>query len=87
MTDTKRPKQATPAELKRAVDAFNKKFPVGTEVLYRSSPGGPVLRTKTRSEAEVLSGHTAVVWVDYVSGCVALDAVAAIDEPAAETKP
>jgi hypothetical protein len=31
--------------------------------------------TRTRSAAYVLSGHTAVVFVDGVSGCVALDAV------------
>ena len=36
---------------------------------------GEGVATKTRSEAWVLSGHTAVVMVEGVSGCVALEAV------------
>jgi len=31
----------------------------------------------TRSHAEVLSGHTAVVWIEGVVGCVALSHVEA----------
>lgn len=55
-------------------DAFNAKYAVGTEVRYwpmaREGEGrGPV---KTRTTAQVLSGHTAVVWLEGVSGCMAI---------------
>ncbi|MDP1611680.1 MAG: hypothetical protein Q8M11_11530, partial [Sulfuritalea sp.] len=32
-------------------------------------------RTKTRSDAQVLSGHSAVIWLENVSGCYLLDRV------------
>lgn len=31
--------------------------------------------TQTRTKAQLLGGHTAVVWLDDVRGCVALDRV------------
>ena len=42
------------------------------------------LRTRTRSEAQVLSGHSAVIWLDGVRGCYLLDRVRAIPETAGE---
>ena len=39
------------------------------------SGAGPGVIQRTRSDAYVLSGHTAVVFITGVSGCVALDAV------------
>ena len=56
-----------------AVDEFNDRFPIGTPVEYW--PGvreGDGRRSRTRSKARVLSGHTAVVWVDGQGGCIAL---------------
>lgn len=52
-------------------DAFNAKLPMGSEVDYTDHPGAAPRRYRTRSAAEVLSGHTAVVWLDGKSGCVA----------------
>ena len=57
-------------------DRFNERIPVGTEVEYwRGIREGEGRRGKTRSEAQVLSGHTAVVWIEGCSGCVALSHV------------
>lgn len=53
-----------------AVDAFNRDFKVGDEVDYFSYPEAPPQRFKTRTRAQVLSGHTAVVWLEGKSGCV-----------------
>ncbi|WP_374650281.1 hypothetical protein [Rhizorhabdus sp.] len=39
--------------------------------------------TRTRSKAEVLSGHSAVIWLDGISGCYLLDRVTPIVEGAA----
>lgn len=57
-------------------EAWNEKYPVGTEVLfYHLQPHltqeAPV-RTRTRSEAWLLGGHTPVVQVEGQSGCHAL---------------
>lgn len=60
------------ARLKATCDAFNARYPVGTPgLLTRDS--GELLRTRTRSEAMVLSGHSAVVWLEGVGGCYLLD--------------
>lgn len=62
----------------RQVDAFNARYPVGTPVLaypgFRPEDDRNATRlvTRTRSVATVLSGHTAVVWVDGHSACIAL---------------
>ena len=57
------------------VKRFNKAHPVGTAVLAWTGvidPNVKPLGTLTRSEAFVLGGHTAVVFVEGVSGCIAL---------------
>ena len=55
---------------------FNSLTPVGAEVDYHHVIGEEAsTRHKTRSSAQVLSGHTAVVWLEGVSGCVCLEAI------------
>lgn len=55
------------------VAMFNKAFKVGDRVRYQSyKPDGPITEYVTRTPAEVLSGHTAVVWLEGKSGCVAV---------------
>lgn len=63
-----------PAALQRQCDTFNVSHPVGSPVVVRMDCGDKVA-TKTRSAAEVLSGHTAVVWLENISGCYMLDRV------------
>lgn len=52
---------------------WNRHVKVGDEVEYREllDLDPPQLFT-TRSEAAVLNGHTAVVWLNGILGCVAL---------------
>ena len=67
-------KRPNVAKLQNRCDAWNKAYPVGTPVnLTRDS--GAVQETKTRSEAQILSGHSAVIWLEGVSGCYSLDNV------------
>jgi len=55
--------------------AWNQQHPIGTEVWFSPVMGGATVRMrKTRSEAYVLSGHTAVLFLEGESGCVALEA-------------
>lgn len=59
----------------REVRAWNAKYPVGTAVQYRAYPGAPPELSVTRTHAEVLGDHTAVVWLEGKAGCVALSAL------------
>lgn len=82
-----------PEAAKAAAD-FNATHPVGTEVDYwrgvrdlydvgqgRSHRFEPSGRGVTTGRAMVLEGHTAVVWIDGCSGCIALTHVRVV-EPA-----
>ncbi len=62
------------AKLQEACDKFNKAYPVGTGVNVLLD-GGEIRQTVTTSEAQVLSGHSAVIWLKGVSGCYLLDRV------------
>lgn len=64
------------AALQRQCDAFNARYPVGHAVQVRMDCGDTVTTT-TRSAAEVLSGHSAVIWLVGISGCYLLDRVTA----------
>jgi hypothetical protein len=65
----------TLAQLQAQCDLWNMAYPVGTSVEYHPVIGEPAHRIrKTRTAAQVLSGHTPVVWLDGESGCVALEA-------------
>lgn len=73
-----RPKSA--AALAKDCARWNKANPIGTTVKYHPVIGGPKYAiTTTKSEAYVLSGHTAVLFVEGISGCVALDACERIE--------
>lgn len=55
---------------------WNQRFPVGTAVRYWTGLREGIGKlSKTRSEAQVLGGHTAVVWIENQVGCVALSHV------------
>jgi hypothetical protein len=62
------------AKLQAECDAWNAVNPVGCDVVL-TRDNGEQLQTKTRSAAEVLSGHSAVIWLDGVRGCYLLDRV------------
>lgn len=64
----------SPRKLQKSVDDWNAKYPVGTPVVLLKD-SGENFSTTTRSEAQVLSGHSAVVWLVGVSGCYQLDRV------------
>jgi len=59
----------------KLVEAFNCKYPVGTAVEYWNLPWSERKRSKTRTPAQLLSGHTAVVWLEGESSCWALSHV------------
>jgi hypothetical protein len=66
-----------PVALQRQCDAFNARCPVGGRVSVRKDDKTAIVTT-TRSEAVVLSGHTAVIWVDGIAGGYLLDRVSPI---------
>lgn len=58
-------------------DAFNAKHAVGADVLVKLDGVDEPFLTKTRSEAQILSGHSAVIWLENVAGCYLIDRVSA----------
>lgn len=58
----------------QAANDWNSRLPVGSEVQYRECLDDPFPATRftTRTPATVLSGHTAVVWLNEKPGCVAI---------------
>ncbi len=62
-------------KLQAACDTFNAKCVVGGDVDVMLDGADAPLRTTTRSEAEVMSGHSAVIWLTGVSGSYLLDRV------------
>lgn len=71
-----------PKAQQRKVDDWNARYPVGQAVNVRIDGGGTV-QTKTRSPAELMSGHSAVIWLEGVSGCYLLSHVTAVEREAA----
>jgi hypothetical protein len=68
-------RQKTAATLERECMLWNAMNPIGTEVEYHPVIGEASHRiTRTRTGAYVLSGHTAVIFIEGQAGCVALDA-------------
>lgn len=63
-------------EQEKEVMAWNERYPPGTPVRVRLD-SGEVLETKTRSDAQMLGGHTAVVWLDGIAGAYLLERVTA----------
>jgi hypothetical protein len=66
----------TPKQQQKLCDAWNAKHPVGTQVTVKLD-SGETKETTTTTEAQLLSGHTAVIWLEDVSGCYCLDFVKA----------
>lgn len=65
------------SKLQAQCDRFNEVNAVGCKVSIQLD-SGEQRETTTRSEAQVLSGHSAVIWLDGVRGCYQLDRVKAI---------
>ena len=59
------------------VDAWNGTHQVGVAVRVLLD-NGTVKETKTTTPAQILGGHTAVVWLEGVSGCYRLSRCAAL---------
>ncbi len=55
-------------------DAFNNRNPIGSSVTVVKD-FGEQFETKVKHPAQILSGHTAVVWLDGISGCYDLDRI------------
>lgn len=69
-----RPKRPNAAQLQRQCDNWNAKHPVGTLVSYEEIVGeGETHRGASATEAQILGGHSAVIWLEGKSGCVCLE--------------
>ena len=75
-TRAERQAQAT-AKFQAACDKFNAAHQIGAAVSVKLD-SGEVRETVTNSEAQVMGGHSAVIWLDGVSGCYDLERVTAV---------
>lgn len=66
-----------------AADRWNARYRPGQVVEYQSHPEAPARTVHTRSEAFVLSGHTACISLEGVRGVVALSACRPVTATAA----
>jgi hypothetical protein len=67
-------RQPSAAALARQCAEWNERHRVGTPVTLRKDDG-TLVDTVTKSAAEILSGHTAVIWLEGIAGCYALERV------------
>jgi hypothetical protein len=67
--------------LQRQCDDWNRLHPARVRVLFHPVIGEPEGRERfTKTSAYVLSGHTAVIYLEGESGCVALEACEVVEE-------
>lgn len=67
------------AHAKAMVADWNVKHPVGTMVSFEEVVGrGESHRGESTTEAQVIGGHSAVIWIEGKSGCVSLDHCTAV---------
>lgn len=64
-------------ELQRQCDQFNSAQKIGSNVVLLKD-NGEKIETSTRTPAIVISGHTAVIWLDGFSSCQLLERVSPI---------
>lgn len=77
------PKRPTAAQLQKKCDKWNAANEVGATVSFEEIVGdGETFRGKSASEAQVLGGHSAVIWLEGKRGCVDLDHCTAVAEAA-----
>lgn len=67
-------KPPTMAQLTAQCARWNAANPVGTPVNVAQDDGN-ILQTVTQTGAQILNGHTAVIWVRGISGCYLLSRV------------
>lgn len=65
-------------DLLEVVRKWNAEYPIGTVVDVQEDFKDAPTRTTTRSVAQVLSGHSVVIWLDGISGCYLLSCVKAV---------
>lgn len=64
-------RRSSPATLAKQCIAWNAANPIGTAVDV-TRDNGSVERTKTRTEAYIMSGRSSVVMLESISGCYLL---------------
>lgn len=66
----------------RIADNWNARHPIGTPVQVCKDDRS-VIATKTRTAAQLLGGHTAVVWIEGETSCYSLRRVTPVQTPGA----
>jgi hypothetical protein len=80
----RRPKRPSQAAMEAACKAFNTSHPIGSKIwVAPGSREGRYVEVEVREPgAQVMSGHTVVVYVTGGHGCIALSHVCILPAPA-----
>jgi len=65
-------------KMQKMVDDWNRFYPAGTRIIVRKDSGEKV-ETVTTSQAELLGGHTPVIWCKGIRGAYALSRVEPVE--------
>lgn len=68
-------KRPSVKKLQAECDKFNSQVKVGEDVYVKLDGVEEPFKTQTKSTAQILGGHSAVIWLQNVSGCYLLDRV------------
>lgn len=72
--------KSSPTKQRALVEEWNAANPIGTKVRYWTGViEGSGKKSTTRTTAQMLSEHTAVVWVEGCAGCISLSHVEPVD--------
>lgn len=69
-------------KMQSTCNTFNSRCPVGGRVSVMLDGETEPMITTTKSTAQILSGHSIVIWLDGVTGCYLLDRVTILGAPA-----
>jgi len=69
------------ARMQAECDEWNGRNPIGTSVMLKKDGIDEPVEARTKSEAQILSGHSVVIWLEGVSGCYLLSHVRPASTP------
>lgn len=70
-------RRPNPKDIQNQCDAWNATNEIGAAVKVKLD-SGEIRDTVTTTKAEILGGHSAVIWLEGVRGCYLLDRVRAV---------
>lgn len=81
MARTHKAARITLEKMQKKVDDWNAAHPVGVSVMVKLDGKDEPQPSKTTTPAQMLSGHSPVIWLENVSGCYHMSHIRAAHTP------